>query len=139
MNSGRLQVNFLFSIMATHPRAAGAPFHKEVQMRKRIYLSRELRMRIIKKYNATCFYCGKKGCVDKRMVRVIEVKKVKKHLNTYDGTFIWDDRAFHFDHHVSLFLGGDNTFENLVLSCEACNLKRGKGVRLRRNNAVAQI
>lgn len=51
---------------------------------------------IIEKYDRKCVYCGI-DCID----------------------------IYHIDHKIPISIGGDNSFDNLALSCPHCNLSKG--------------
>ena len=51
---------------------------------------------ILEKYARKCAYCGT-DCID----------------------------TYHIDHKIPVSKGGDNSFDNLALSCPKCNLSKG--------------
>lgn len=53
-------------------------------------------LNLLEKYNKKCAYCSKYCAED-----------------------------YHIDHKLPLFYGGDNSFDNLALSCPYCNLSKG--------------
>lgn len=62
------------------------------------YIDDDLRKRILKRDGNQCRYCGK------------EVE------------------SFHLDHVYPFSKGGETTYENLVVSCQMCNLKKHNSV-----------
>ena len=68
-------------------------------MSKRIAISKRIRFEVFKRDGFTCQYCGNHP----------------------------PDILLHVDHIVAVSKGGRNDIDNLVASCEACNL--GKGAR----------
>jgi len=95
--------------------------------RKRKSLSKEIRLAVINKYGANCFYCGKKGFVENRFGKptVVELESVKQWINPYDGTFIYKHLSMEFDHEIPLSVGGKDEIDNIVIACRNCNRKKG--------------
>lgn len=78
------------------------------------------KLKAIKRCGINCFYCGKEGIIFKCNHRVHE----KRPLSIYgSGTDV-----MHFDHVIPLCAGGKNTAENIVISCQKCNLSKGRKI-----------
>lgn len=67
------------------------------------YINAEMRQGIIKECRQTCQYCGMSGDVEKGA----------------------DGHPWHIDHIVPLSWGGPTARQNLTLSCQGCNLRKG--------------
>lgn len=79
--------------------------------------------------NNTCQYCGKNGfrifrwgkpCVVENPTNII----LEKNKNYNSKNLI----PFEIDHLLPLLKGGDDSIDNLVLSCRSCN--RAKGYKI---------
>jgi hypothetical protein len=62
-----------------------------------------IRWFLIQQANYTCTYCGRRN---------------------YSSRVGPDNRPWHLDHAIPLARGGEDAPENLVLSCEMCNLRK---------------
>jgi len=105
-----------------------------IMSKKRKSLSIKTRLFVIKRDHNTCQYCGKVGVPIFRYGKPAVVENPKKvdilPYKNYNGK---DVIPFEIDHIISVYLGGDNSVENLALSCRRCNkikeAKRRRGTR----------
>lgn len=57
---------------------------------------------------------------------ILGLYKAQKELCYYCGKPISGNRSsYHIDHYVPIYLGGDNSIDNIVLTCPKCNLEKG--------------
>lgn len=96
-------------------------------MRKSI--PHHIKRRVIERDGCTCVYCGKIGFY-KETVRGPQVFEFKKefffsHGHSPDRYGVERNIPFDFDHKVPVFNGGNNSLENVVLSCRRCNRSKG--------------
>ena len=83
-----------------------------------------LRRAVIEKCGTKCFYCGKKGVIDKSrpgFPNVLEKERHKHYLNWECTSFIWRQKSMHLDHVIPVSRGGKTELNNLVVACEFCN------------------
>lgn len=96
-------------------------------MKNKKVLPEKVRKDVIKRCGPQCFYCGKEGFATSRFGKsvVLEKEPYKKWINEYDGTFIFEHKAMHFDHVIPIMKGGPDTVDNVVIACERCNKSKG--------------
>lgn len=70
---------------------------------KERHLKKNLRREIIKRDGQTCYYCGRTGTKRKDA----------------------DGKPWHIDHMLPRSRGGQDEYDNLVLSCAVCNMEKG--------------
>lgn len=78
------------------------------------WIKQKIRNDVSKKSRGVCFYCETKASraeINKRGILVFYDKQ---------------NRVYHIDHKSPLSEGGSNESENLVLSCQDCNLSKRK-------------
>jgi 5-methylcytosine-specific restriction endonuclease McrA len=93
---------------------------------KRPVIPVDLARRVIKRDKCTCQYCGKVGEFVYRYGKPTVVENPNGiNLNAmefYNGP---DVIPFQIDHIIPISQGGQNTEDNLLLSCRHCNLSKG--------------
>jgi len=85
-----------------------------------------LALKVIKRDRCTCQYCGKQGEFINRYGKPTVVENPNgidlQAREFYNGL---DVIPFQIDHIIPISQGGQNTEDNLVLSCRHCNLSKG--------------
>jgi len=93
---------------------------------KRHTIPINLRLKVIKRDDCRCQYCGKEGELIMRYGKPTVVENPKRlelfKMDYYNGS---DVISFHFDHITPVSAGGENTEDNIVLSCQHCNESKG--------------
>lgn len=83
---------------------------------KRKFLTSKIRLSIAEKFGFKCYHC------DKQFDR-------NKLVNPQTG-YLWlkefGKLEYHIDHLKSLYDGGRDEIDNMVFSCQKCNLSKGK-------------
>jgi len=108
--------------------ARGRMINKKISNSKirRHSIPSHLKLAVIERDSCTCRYCGKQGEFILRYGNPSVVENPKGielyKMDFYNGD---DVIAFHFDHIIPISAGGQNTEENIVLSCRHCNLSKG--------------
>ena len=99
-------------------------------------LSHKIRLYIYKRDDLTCQYCGKKGTFIYRFGKPCVVENpLNIPLFKYDHYNGHDVTPFEIDHIIEVYDGGDNSIDNLILSCRKCNRAKGnKSRKIRRLN-----
>lgn len=86
-------------------------------MQKRETIPDLMRSFVILRDNHTCQMCGKKG--------EFSLHYHPKILDDKCYTATKTRRAFHIDHIIPVFFGGETKADNLQLLCPKCNLSKG--------------
>lgn len=91
------------------------PEYYQTETAKRKKRARDLRRRMLKK--------------DADKNHIIVEMDILNLLEKYEGKCAYCNKYcaedYHIDHKLPLFHGGDNSYENLALSCPHCNLSKG--------------
>ena len=95
-------------------------------MSERKYISPEIKAFIHKRDDYTCQICSTKGIVCEDVIIKQNVACLKHYDGIYRGPGMngWTWLVFHIDHIIPLYAGGDDSLENLRLTCPLCNLSR---------------